>query len=243
MARVVDLDEEGARHLGLHEPHRLDREENVVDARQEEDRVAVAAEIGSRTRVEAAGQVVAAGGVEARDLTVERREIGRGASAEDALDLRQRGGLRPRRVHDRLDLAALDNPVQAVADRERGNTLGRAVCETDAGARTHRLADERGLRDVEMVEQRRQVFDEGIAPAPVEVARQAETAVIEGDNAVRARKRIDLAIPDRMIAADAVRKYDRRALPKRLPVYFGTRRRQHTAIHHDTPINLLSRTT
>ena len=46
-----------------------------------------------------------------------------------------------------------------------------------------------------------------------------------------------------MIAADPVREHDRRAGPMRLPVDFGARRRQHTAFHHATPINLLSRTT
>lgn len=94
-----------------------------------------------------------------------------------------------------------------------------------------------------MVEQRGQVIDKGIAPAPVDIARQAEAAMVEGDDAVRARQRVELPIPDRVIAADAVRQHDGRAFALRLPIEFGARSRQHTAVHHATPINLLSRTT
>jgi len=133
--------------------------------------------------------------------------------------------------------------VQAVADRQRRDALRRAVREADAGPRPHRLADQRRLVHAQMVEQRGQIVDEGAAPTPIQIARQAEAAMVEGDDAVRARQGIELPIPDRVVAADAVRQHDRRSLPMRLPIEFGARSRQHTAFHHDTPINLLSRTT
>ena len=104
-------------------------------------------------------------------------------------------------------------------------------------------ADEGDLRPAEMVEQPGQIIHEGIAAAPVRVAREAEAAMVEGDDAVRLRQRIKLTIPDRMVAADAVREHHRGAGSVRLPVYFGARGRQNPAVHHDTPINLLSRTT
>ncbi len=100
----------------------------------------------------------------------------------------------------------------------RKHALRRAVRKADAGPRPHRLADQRRLLLAQMVEQRGQIVDEGVAPASIQIARQAETAVVEGDDAVRARQGIDLPIPDRVVAADAVREHDRRSLPLRLPV-------------------------
>ena len=50
--------------------------------------------------------------------------------------------------------------------------------------------------------------------------------MIEQDDAVRPRQRVELAVPDRMIAADAVRQHHRRTLTVRLPIDFGARGRQ-----------------
>src|SRR5690606_23675219 len=68
-----------------------------------------------------------------------------------------------------------DQPFDSAGVRER---------EVEAGPTAHGLRDKDRSFDLECVEEAAQVVDEGGGVAPVEVARLAEAAMVEGDAAI-----------------------------------------------------------
>ena len=111
------------------------------------------------------------------------------------------------------------DPAEGVGEHEPPDALRLLEREAENGPAAHRLADEVGAGDLEMVEQCEQIRagDRGSGARSV-IARSAEAAMIPRDDETIARECGDLLIPDRMVAAHAVAENYRRAVTADLVV-------------------------